>query len=101
MECICSLAYANMHRPCRNCLATEVERLKAENIKLAKASAFINPEVTKLREALEVIAIALSNKGDWWPAREYLDKREVYHGDLDNYRVLYAVTQAALKGDSG
>ena len=29
MECICSLAYQNMHRPCRNCLATEVDKLNA------------------------------------------------------------------------
>ena len=40
--------------PCRECLLKEVERLKDESLKLAKAISFIDPKVKNLREALEI-----------------------------------------------
>lgn len=51
-----------------------------------------------LVEALEVIKTALGDGegGSFWPARKFLDDRNIYHGDLNDLRVLDRVARAAL-----
>lgn len=49
-------------------------------------------------EALRIIsaAIADGDGGSYWPARKFLDDRGIYHGDLNDERVLDAVARAVL-----
>jgi len=66
--------------------------LLAENIQLTF-------QVVALRKALVVIRKGLSEgpDGEFWSARQWLDKRDIYHGDLSGYRVLSLVANTALK----
>lgn len=52
-----------------------------------------------LVEALEAIAIALKDPtgGEYWTARKFLDKQNVWHGDIDGEKVLLEVAKAALQ----
>jgi hypothetical protein len=58
----------------------------------------LRAENERLRDALRVIAEALKEPdgGSYWPAREYLDKFDVFHDDLSGTRVLERVASAAL-----
>jgi hypothetical protein len=51
-----------------------------------------------MHEALEVIAEALKEPagGSYWPARAFLDERDICNIDLNDLRVLNAVARAAL-----
>ena len=57
-------------------------------------------QIAALREALEAIKTAINDEedgsGSYWPARKFLDDRGIYNGDLNDLRVLYAVTKTAL-----
>ena len=58
------------------------------------------PLPTRERKALLVIAEALRTPsgGSYWPARAFLDELDIYHDDLNDFSVLYAVACAALAG---
>jgi hypothetical protein len=65
--------------------------LLADNVKLAK-------RVRDLRMALVVIQKGLTDDadGEFWSARKWLDKRDIYHGDLSGLRILDLVAKTAL-----
>jgi len=75
----------------------EIGELKAKLAEWEKDAA----RVARLVRALEVIhaAIADGDGGSYWPARKFLDDADVYHGDLNDLRVLGAVAATALKGN--
>lgn len=52
----------------------------------------------QMEKALRVIQVAINDGdgGPYWPAREYLDKHDIYNGDLNDLRVLGAVCEVAL-----
>lgn len=56
-------------------------------------------QLADARKALEVLKTALNDGegGNYWPARKFLDERDIYHGDLNDLRVLHAVVKAALE----
>jgi hypothetical protein len=62
----------------------------------------LRAENERLRDALRTIAEALKEPdgGSYWPAREYLDKLDVFHDDLSGTRVLERVASAALLAES-
>ena len=73
---------------------TENEQsLLAENIALTIRCAHLS-------KALRVIQHGLTEDadGEFWSARKWLDKRDIYHGDISGYRVLDLVAKTALKG---
>lgn len=51
----------------------------------------------ELDQALKSIEIALKEPsgGSYWPAREFLNRLEVYNDDLNDLRVLHRVAQIA------
>jgi len=52
----------------------------------------------QLEAALRAIKIALKEPagGEYWTAREFLDKLGIFHDDLNDLRVLHKVAEAAL-----
>lgn len=73
------------------CAPSEMASMLADNVNLVM-------EVKRLRSALRVIQKGLTedSDGEFWPARSWLDKRDIYHGDLSGYRVLDVVAKSAL-----
>src|SRR5687767_2562107 len=67
------------------------------------ANVTLNTENAQLRQALRVIRKGLSEEADgtFWPARRWLDTRDIFHGDLSGYRVLELVAKHALHGKVG
>lgn len=55
-------------------------------------------EVKRLRSALRVIQKGLTEDadGEFWSARRWLNKRDIYHENVSGYRVLDLVAKAAL-----
>lgn len=74
-----------------NCMPNGGAMLLADNVKLAK-------RVRDLRMALVVIQKGLTDDadGEFWSARKWLDKRDIYHGDLSGLRILDLVAKTAL-----
>lgn len=64
------------------------------------ANVTLNAENAQLRQALRVIRKGLSQDadGEFWPARQWLDRRKIYHGDLSGVRVLELIAKHALHG---
>ena len=56
------------------------------------------PAECACRKALEVISEALKEPsgGSYWPARAFLDERDIFNDDLNDLRVLTAVAVSAL-----
>lgn len=65
------------------------------------ANIMLDTENAQLRQALRVIRKGLSDDadGEFWPARQWLDTRNIYHGDLSGNRVLELVAKHALHGE--
>ena len=82
-----------------NELVTANLRASAAEILLAEA----RRRVGKLEKALRIIeaAIADGDGGSYWPARKFLDERDIYNDDLNEERVLGAVAKAALTKEPG
>jgi hypothetical protein len=59
----------------------------------------MTPSERILRDALKAIAEALREPagGEFWTARKFLDRFDVFHGDLDGLRVLNLVAEVALR----
>jgi len=64
----------------------------------AKLNKGLSESSQKYRKALRVIAKAVSEGADaeFHSARAFLDKHDIYHGDLSGERVLLRVAQVAL-----
>jgi hypothetical protein len=54
--------------------------------------------VKELEAALKAIKIALKEPdgGEYWTARKFLDKHDIFHDDLNDLRVLHKVAETAL-----
>ena len=58
-------------------------------------------QIAELRSALQVIESGMADAtngmgASYWPARQWLDKHNVYHDDLNELRVMHAVAKTAL-----
>lgn len=65
------------------------------------ANVALNNENAQLRQALRVIRKGLSDEsdGNYWPARRWLDRRNIFHDDLSGHRVLELIARHVLHGD--
>lgn len=88
---------AHREQECMNILEAEIAELRARLAEREKDAA----RVALLVRALEAIYAALADGdgGSYWPARKFLDDADVFHGDLNDLRVLGAVAKVALAPD--
>jgi len=64
------------------------------------ANVTLSTENAQLRQALRVIRKGLTEDadGEFWSARRWLDRRNIFHGDISGYRVLELVAKRVLHG---
>lgn len=76
---------------------SRAERAIVESLRKAEAERAVQ------REALQAIAIALAEPdgGEYWTARAFLDRFDIFHDDLSGTRVLLKVAEAALGQTEG
>lgn len=74
-------------------------KIKNGTDQLRELCARKNFQIELLTRALETIKTALNDGdgGSYWPARQLLDDHDIFHGDLNDLRVLWRVAKVALE----
>lgn len=78
-------------------LRQQLAELEEHNTIVHQQLIDVEKQLAEARAALDVLKTALNDGdgGSYWPARKYLDEHGIYHGDLNDLRVLYAVVKTA------